>query len=439
MSKIKLLKKISNFFEFSKHKTNFKTEIIAGVSIFMALSYIFIVNPAILSEGGFNASSVLFATIITSFIATLVMGLWAKKPFVLAPGMEMNAYVSFFVIGVLGFTWQQSLGAVFWSGIIFIILTITNIRTKIIKAIPDKIKSGLSLAVGVFLILIALRLVGILLYEGITLSKIGILISPIALIFYVGLILVLILRKFKIPGAVLISIILASVITHIIGLGESSLNIQISKEMFTGIFQADLSVILNPKMWSAILILFLVDFYGSIAKFIGLTRNTSIVDKDGNMPKMKEALSVDGYATLLGSGLGTTSLTTYVESGVGIAEGGRTGFTAIVCSLLMLGFLVLAPLISLVPVIATTGALFWVGIRLFPSKQEIKEYTKIDIITVIVMVITTIVTFAIDRALLFGFLIFIIGTLIAKKKEKISVYMIGSTILLLIGLIFSIL
>jgi adenine/guanine/hypoxanthine permease len=433
-----LLEKIKKYFEFAKHKTNFKTEILAGISTFMALSYIFVVNPAILGEGGFNVNAVLFATIITSFLATLVMGIWAKKPFVLAPGMEMNAYVAFFVIIALGFTWQQSLGAVFWSGIIFMILTLTNVRTKIIKSIPDKMKSGLSLCVGVFLMLIALRLAGIIIYEGVSISGFGIFMSPMAYVLYAGLALVLILRKFKIPGAVLISIVAASVLANFVGLGNTGTAITVSKDMFSAIFQMDLKVILDPRMWSVILVLFLVDFYGSVAKFIGLTRNTSIVDKKGNLPNMKETLSVDGVATIVGAGLGTTSLTTYVESGVGIAEGGRTGFTAVVCSVLMLGFIALAPLVSLVPVIATTGALFWVGIHLFPTKQELKKYSWLDIITVVGMIVVTIWTFAIDRALLFGFIIFMIGALFTKRLREIDRYMVISTILLMVGFIFTI-
>ena len=435
---MKILQKIRRYFEFAKHKTNFKTEILAGVSTFMALSYIFVVNPAILGEGGFNVNAVLFATIITSFLATFVMGVWAKKPFALAPGMEMNAYVAFFVIIALGFTWQQSLGAVFWSGIVFLILTITNIRTKIIKAIPDKMKSGLSLCVGVFLMLIALRLAGVILYDGVSISGFGIFLSPATYVLYAGLALVLILRKLKVPGAVLISIVAASVLANFVGLGNTGTAITVSKDMFSAIFQMDLRVILDPRMWSVILVLFLVDFYGSVAKFIGLTRNTSIVDKYGNLPNMKETLSVDGAATVVGAGLGTTSLTTYVESGVGIAEGGRTGLTAVVCSILMLGFLALAPLVSLVPVIATTGALFWVGIHLFPSRQELKRYHLLDIVTVIGMIVVTIWTYAIDRALLFGFIIFIIGALFTKRFKEIDRYMVISTILLMIGFVFTI-
>ncbi len=435
---MKFSNRISKYFEFGKHRTNFRTEILAGVSTFLALSYIFVVNPSILGEGGFNKSAVLFATVITCFLTTFVMGVWAKKPFAVAPGMEMNAYVAFFVVLALGFTWQQALGAVFWSGVIFMILTLTNIRTKIITAIPDKMKSGLALCVGVFLMLIALRLAGILVYSGVTISGLGIFLSPLAYVLYFGLALALILRKLKIPGAILISIVLSTIFAYLLGLGGTASPVQISSEMFSSIFQFDLGVIFNVKMIGVILVLFLIDFYGSIAKFIGLTRGTTIVNKDGTMPQMKEALSVDGAGTMVGASLGTSSMVAYVESAVGISEGGRTGFTAVVISILMLAMIFLTPIISLVPVIATTGVLFWVGIALLPSKQELKTYTKLDIATVLIMIGAVIWTFSIDRALLFGFGIFIFGLLFTRRIKEVSIFMIISTILLAIGWILSV-
>lgn len=435
---MKAIQKISEYFGFEKYGTSYRTEIISGISTFLALSYIFVVNPSILGQAGFDKSAVLFATIITSFLSTLAMGLWANKPFAVAPGMELNAYVAFFVVLGLGFTWQEALGAVFWSGVLFMVFTLTNIRARIISSIPEKMKSGLSLCVGVFLMLIALRLAGILIYENIYLKGLGMLLSPAAYVFYFGLALLLILRRLKVPGSVLISIALSSVLAYLLGLSSTETPVRLSKDMLGALFQLDIKVILNPRMWSVILILFLVDFYGSVAKFIGLTRNTSIVSKDGNMPRMKQALSVDGLGTMAGSAMGTTSMVAYVESAVGIAEGGRTGFVAVVISILMLAFLALMPVVNLVPVIATTGALFWVGIALSPSLEELKKYNRLEIATLIVMVLSVIATFAIDRALLFGLIIFIAGALVAKKSEQVNVYLLVSAALLLAGFISSI-
>lgn len=433
-----LISRLENYFDFAKHRANWNTEILAGVSTFLALSYIFVVNPAILSQGGFDKSAVLFATIVVSAVCTLLMGLWAKKPLVLAPGMEINAYVAFFVISQLGFSWQDALGAVFWSGVLFLIVTFSGVRQKIIEAIPNKMKSGFALCVGVFLGLISLRLAGVLTYEGIKLSGFGNLLTPLTLVFVFGLVTLLILQKLKVKGAVLISIALSTVLAHFVGLAPAaSKTVALSSDMLGAILKMNLAVIFDARMWNVILIIFLVDFYGNVAKLIGLTRNTSITNKNGSMNQMKEALVVDGIGAVGGAALGTTSVLTYVESAVGISEGGRTGITAITCAVLMLAFLVLTPLVSLVPVIATTGALLWVGLSLFPSKNELQTYTRIEVVTVSLMILTVIYTFAIDKALLVGFAAYIIGKILEGKTKEISSYMAISTILLLIGTVLS--
>ena len=432
-----ILTKIQNHFNFKKLGSTWKIEILAGLSTFLSLSYIFVVNPAILSEAGINKSIVFFATVIVSSLATIIMGLWANKPFALAPGLEMNAYISFVVVGTLGFVWQDALGMVFWSGILMLVLNFLHIRKHIIKAIPNKLKSGLAASVGVFLMLIALKVSGILAYEGIQIQGLGLLASPEALVFYVGLIVALILRHFKIKGAILISIVIASVIAHLLGIGSSIEPINISKEMLGGTFAFNLGIIFNPKVFSVIIILFVIDFYGSIAKFIGLTRNTTIIDESGNMPKMKEALTIDGGATVLGAILGTSNVTTYVESAVGIGEGGRTGLTAIVSGILMLFFLLLTPLINLVPVVATTGTLLFVGLTLLPARDELNTDHWTDVIAIAIMIITTILTFGLDKAMLAGFGSFIILQVAQGEWKSINPYLLGSTILLLISILLT--
>lgn len=430
------IQKIADYFEFARHAADFKTEILAGLSTFLALSYIFVVNPAILGQAGMDKSAVLFATIAASASMTLLMGLWAKKPFVLAPGMEMNAYVAFFVVGSLGFAWQQALGAVFWSGILCLLFTITNTRRKIINAIPDKMKTGLSLSVGVFLMLIALKLSNIFTYEGIRFSGIGQLASPQAITLYAGIAFILLLERFQVKGSVLISILACSALAIPLGIANTPAQpVELSQSMFSALFQLDLTVIINPKILSIILILFLLDFYGSIAKFIGLTRNTSIVDGDGSMPRMKEAMAVDGIGTVTGAVLGTTSIITYVESRIGITEGGRTGLTAITCGLLMAAFIFLTPLVNLIPLAATTGALLFVGIKLLPQLKELMQNTRAENTALLAMITATIATFAIDKAMLIGFTIYIAANLIERKP--VNPYLAASTVLLAIGTVLT--
>ncbi len=339
------------------------------------------------------------------------------------------------VVGTLGFVWQEALGAVFWSGILMLVLNFLRIREHIIKAIPDKLKSALAASVGVFLMLIALKVSGILAYEGIQVKGLGLLGSANAYVFYIGLCSVAILRYFKIKGNVLISIVIAAITAHFLGVGDVQQPVTISKNMLDGVFAFNPAIILNPKILSVILILFIIDFYGSIAKFIGLTRNTSIVDENGDMPNMKEALTVDGAATVIGAGLGTTNVTTYVESAVGIGEGGRTGLTAVISGLLMLCFLPLAPLINLIPTVATTGALFFVGLTLFPKRDDLKTYDWYDIIPVAAMVLTTIWTFGLDKAMLAGFGLYIILQIVRGDWKSVNLYLLASTLLLLVSIV----
>lgn len=410
-----------------------QVEVFAGLSTFLALSYIFIVNPAILSQAGMDRSVVLFATIVAAASGTLLMGLWARLPFVVAPGMEINAYVAFFVVGALGHTWQQALGAVFWSGALFVLFTITSIREKIIEAIPARMKTALSLCVGVFLGLVALKVAGVLIYRGVTLHNFGSLRTPSALALYISLGLILILDKLKVRGAVLLSMVATALLCPLIGVTfNSEKAAAVTSAMFGGIGQLKVSVILDVHLWSVILILFLIDFYGSIAKFIGLTRNTSLM-KDGELPGIREGLLIDGIATMVGSTAGTSSIVTYVESGVGIGIGGRTGLTAVVCSLLMFSCFLIAPLLKFVPVVATTGALVFVGIKLCPTRQELKDYQRSDVVVLIIMQVLVVLTFAIDRAMLVGFLLYIGRDLLARRKP--NAYLVGSAALLLIGTI----
>src|SRR3989344_1770699 len=403
-----MFKKVDNFFGITRLGSTFRIELFAGLSTFLSLSYIFVVNPAILSAAGISTSVAFFATIFGSVVATLLMGLWARLPFALAPGLEMNAYIAYVVVGILGFTWQGALGAVFWVGVLTVILSYTSLRTNIIKAIPDKLKSGLAASVGVFLMLIALKVSGLLAYEGVQVRGIGLLTSNEAYIFYAGLVLVLIFRHFKVKGSVLLSIVGAAIFAHFLGVGQPIEPITLSKEMFAGTFSFDLGIIFNPKIWAVIIVLFILDFYGPIAKFIGLTRNTNIVDSGGNLPRMKEGLAVDGAGTIIGAATGTSNLITYVESAVGIGEGGRTGLVAVVIAILMSLFLFLVPLINLVPVVATTGALLFVGLTLLPKRSELKTYTWIDIVAVALMVLTTIATFGLDKAMFAGFAAFLV-------------------------------
>lgn len=395
---------LDRFFGIRSLGSTITTELFGGISTFLSLSYIFVVNPAILSQAGMDRTAVLFATITASALATLVMGLWARLPFVLAPGMEMNAYVAVYVCGTLGFNWQQGLGAVFWSGVIYLLLTASGARRRIIDSIPHRMKAGLAFCVGAFVAIIGLKISGILAYEGVRFSGFGQFMTREALVMLAGLGLSLVLERIRIRAAILLSIVATAVLCHLLGLGSAPETVaEIGPGALSALGKLDLSVILDPRMLGVILILFVVDFYGSIAKFIGLTEETPIM-RDGQLLRMREAMWVDGAANLGGAALGTTSLITYVESAVGIGAGARTGLAAIVCGLLMVSCFAIAPFLAWVPIHATTGVLVLIGIKLCPPIRLLKDYSKADGLMLLLMLGAVAATFSIDRAMLIGFL-----------------------------------
>ena len=422
---------LDRYFGITAKGSSPQIEILAGVSTFLSLSYIFVVNPAILAQAGMNKSAVLFATIITSGIATLLMGFWARLPFVLAPGMEMNAYVAFFVVGAMGFSWQQALGAVFWSGALFVLLTALRVRQNIIEAIPDSMKSGLSLSVGVFLALVAFKIAGLLRYEGVHVRGFGDLLTRDSLVLVVGLSMILVLDGLRVRGAVLIAIVVTSFLCHFLGIGAGEKAAEVSAAMFSGIGKLQpLAIFLDRRMLSVILVLFLIDFYGSVAKLIGLTMRTNIMDS-GKLPRMKEALLIDSIGTTAGAVLGTSSITVYVESAIGIGAGGRTGLTAVACGLLMLSCFGVAPFLHQVPLVATTGALVFVAVKLCPSFRDLKSLGWVDLAAMGIMQILVVSTFALDRAMLAGFAAYTVSAVFMRKR--LNPYMIGSMVLLALG------
>jgi AGZA family xanthine/uracil permease-like MFS transporter len=436
----KPLSTLDGYFLISERGSTTATEILAGVSTFLALSYIFVVNPAILGQAGIPISLSLFATITISALATILMGVWAKLPFAVSTGLEINGYVAFVVIGAMGFTWQQALGMVFWSGVIMMVVTVASIREKVIDSIPDPLKIGLSFSVGMFLVLIAMKLSGIFIYKGLVLSGCGSLISPAAICLYIGLVAILVLERLKVLGSVLISIIGVTVLYHALASGggagftpvTSSGTPGASKEMFSGIGALSPSILLDPRAWSVILVLFIIDFYGSVAKLIGLTLRTSLM-ASGKLPGREKALLVDGGGTALASMIGTTSVVAFVESAVGIGAGGRTGLSSLVCGVLMAACFLAMPFIHLIPVGATLGALVYVGFRLCPAFDQWKAMAPVDKLTLISMPLITIATFSLDKAMVVGFVLATLSALF--KKQSINPYLAGSAALLVVSMV----
>jgi AGZA family xanthine/uracil permease-like MFS transporter len=413
-----------DYFQLRARDTTVAREIVAGISTYLSLAYIFIVNPSILSSAHMNGSAVLFATAIASGLATIAMGVWAKLPFAVAPGLEMSGFFTFVVVGTLGLSWEDALGTVFWSGVLCVVLTVLPFRQRIIDSIPAGLKINIGVSVGIFVATIGLYLAKILAFRdglpdfgSIHLEALA---SSEALIMYVTFVVAfaLGLKSLRFRGGMLVAIIAGALLCRLFGIAADQPT-RFSADMFRAVGQAHIfSVVANPHFAMVTVVFFIVDFYGGIGKFIGLTAATNI-QSNGRVPNIGRALYVDGVGTIGGSLLGTSSLITFVESAVGIAAGGRTGITAIVCGVLMLASLLFTPLVGLVPVAATSGVLLYVGWLLLPIKQFRDSpglFGRFDLMIAVVMGIVTLVTFALDKSLLVGFVAYTAREMFTYKR-----------------------
>lgn len=435
-----IIKKIENYYDFSRLNTNWVTEIVAGVSLFLSLSYIFIVNPSILSQTGMPIGAVFFATVIASAVSTLLMGLYARLPFALAPGLEANGFMAFVVVGSLAFTWQQALGLVFWSGVLCLIFTIIPWRQKIIGAIPEGLKTAISTTVGVFVAVIALVITDLVKFENGIPTGLGDFANPKAILLYVGFTVALLLglKVLRFPAGMFVSLIVCTVVAKMIGVQSDTPPAE-QGDFLAALGELDLfSMFSDPRAWTVLLVFFMIDFYGSIGKFIGLTRQTEL-QSNGEVRGIGGAMGVDAVGTIGGAWLGTSTIITYVESAVAIGQGGRTGIVAVVCALLMLLSLLATPIIGFVPTAAASGVLLYVGWLLLP-RHEIVDAMKgrrdkegsldgFDFSAVLLMGLVALITFSLDKSMLLGFAMYAARDLF-KNRTKANPFLYGSAIVL---------
>lgn len=431
---------LPNRHELERLGTSWTTEIVAGVSLFMSLSYIFIVNPSILSQAGIPSGAVFFATVLASGVATLAMGLYARLPFALAPGLESNGFFAFVVVASLGFSWQEALGLVFWSGVLCFFFTVIPVRQRIIDAIPEGLKAAISTTVGVFVAIIGFAVTDLVAFTDGLPSGFGDFASAKALLLYAGFAtaLVLGLRSLNFPAGMLVAIILCTVLARLLGVSSDTPPAH-RDEFFAAIGEFELfSVFSDPRSWTVLLVFFAIDFFGSIGKFIGLTRETNL-QSGGQVAHMKEALYVDGVGTAIGSALGTSTVITYVESAVAVAQGGRTGVVAIVCALLMFASLAFSPLVAFVPVAAASGVLVYVGWLLLPRRELLDAIQGqkdiggtldyFDFAVVLAMGVLAGITFSLDKSLLLGFWAYTVAGAFGKGRA-FNFYLLACSVVL---------
>ncbi len=396
-----------------------KTEILAGLTTFLTLSYIVFVNPSILRQTGMDHGALITATILSSVIGTLLMGIFGKQPFALAPGMGLNAYFTYSVVLGLGIPWQTALGAVFLSGIAFVVLSVTRARLYIINAVPLNLKIAIAAGIGLFLTFIGLKNGGLVTSHDVTYLTVGDLKAPEAIVTIFGTLVTTALLSKRIHGAILIGILAATGLGIALGLAAlPDRLIGLPPSLAPLWLKLDLKGALALGPIGIIFTFLIVDFFDNMGTLIGLGKKAGMIDANGNLVRMKQALVTDGFAVMAGALLGTSTVTTYIESAAGIQEGGRTGLTAVACAFFLICMLFLAPVIAMIPAAATAPALIVVGLMMASTIKELDLEDYTNALPVFLTVLMIPFTFSIARGIAFGFISYtLIKTLTGRWRE----------------------
>ena len=427
---------IERYFGIDGRNTTIKTEILAGLTTFLTMAYIIFVNPDMLAKAGMDKGAVFVATCLASALGCFLMGLIARLPVALAPGMGLNAFFFFFFVLGMGKSWQVALGAVFISGLLFVLISAFKLREWIINAIPYTLKQGIVAGIGAFLAFIALKSSGIIVASPATFVTMGKLtdFGPAMAILSFFLIVVFVQRK--VPAAVMLSILIVTVISLLAGESHYSGIVSMPPSIAPTFMQLDIAGALDVSMVSVIFAFLFVVLFDTSGTLIGVTKKAGLMSSDGQIPNLGKALFADSTAAVAGSLLGTSSVTSYVESTAGVAAGGRTGLTAIVVGVLFLLALFFAPLAGMIPAYATAGAIFYVAVLMLFTLREIDWDDLTEASPVAVVLLLTPLTFSIADGIALGFITYTIAKLVSGRYKEVSPAVWVLTVILLAKLIF---
>ena len=423
---------MENLFKLKMNNTTVKTEVLAGITTFLATMYIIVVNPAIISATGMPFSAVLTATVLVSAFSSIAMGIYANNPIAVAPGMGLNAFFTYSVVLGMKVPWETALGAVFWSGIIFLLLSIFNVRTAIVKAIPKQLRYAIACGIGLFISFIGFKNANFIVDNPATLVGLG-KIDPIVITFLIGLAITSIFVVKKVPGALILGITITTLIAIPVGrfwgdasavnFGTATLvtwNGFASAPDFSVLFKLDFIGSLKLSFLPVIFAFLFTDMFDSLSTFIGVAEAADLTDENGEPRNVKEALIVDGFSTTISGLLGTSSGTSYIESAAGIEQGGRTGLTAVVTGLLFVPFIFLSPLLSIVPAIATASALVLVGVFMMKPITNINWTAFDDAIPAFLAMLLIPLTYSITQGIIWGFLSWTVIKLLTGKTNEVT-------------------
>lgn len=412
------MKFLEKHFKLSEHKTNVKTEVIAGITTFLTMAYIIFVNPSILSEAGMDYGAVFVATCVAAAIGCLVMGIWANYPIGQAPGMGLNAFFTYGVVLGMGHTWEAALGAVFLSGFCFFLLSIFKVREWIINSIPLSLRLGIAAGIGLFLAMVALKNAGIVVSNPATYVALGDLSEPSAIYALVGFFVITALAYLNVTGAVMIGILGVTVAAMVLGHNEYGGLMSMPPSIAPTLMQMDVMAALDVAMLSVIFAFLFVDLFDTSGTLVGVAQRGKLLDKDGKLPRVGRAMMADSTASMAGAALGTSTTTSYIESTAGIAAGGRTGLTAVVVGVLFLLSLFFAPLAGSIPAYATAGALLYVAVLMAGSLAHADWDDATEAAPVLIAALAMPLTFSIAEGIALGFISYVaIKTLSGRFKD----------------------
>jgi AGZA family xanthine/uracil permease-like MFS transporter len=416
---------LEHFFKLKEKGTNLKTEFIAGLTTFAAMSYVLVVNPSILGAGGMPIEGLITVTAIAACLGTLLMAMMTNYPIAMAPGMGLNAFFAFTICLTREIPWDAALGIVFWNGILFLLLSVSGVRTKIAEAIPAALKIGVQCGIGLFIAFIGLKNAGLVVDNPATFVSIGDLSEPATLLALAGIILTIVLVIRKVTGAILISVVVLSLIGAFIPVGDGYLTqhtsqfIGLPDDISSTFFAMDIMYPIEyfAETWDLIFALLFVNMFDTIGTLIGVSRRANLLDEQGKLPKMGKAMTADAVASVMGAAIGTSPVTSYVESAAGVSAGGRTGLTSVFVALCFMLALFLTPLMKVIPLMATTPALIMVGILMMDSFRQLDFDDLTSLATATVALLAMPLTFSISEGIALGFITYV-GIMLGTGRYK---------------------
>lgn len=426
---------LDRVFKLTENNTNVKTEVIAGMTTFMTMAYILVVNPSILGDAGMDKDAVFAATAIAAFIGSCIMGFLANYPIALAPGMGLNAFFAYTVVLQMGYSWQFSLCAVLIEGVIFILLTLTNVREKIIDCIPGVLKHAVTAGIGLYIAFIGLVNAGIVQGGG-AILQLGNMQSPTVVLAILGLVIAAVLLSRNVKGTFLLAMVVTTAIGIIAGLVQLPHALVSSvpslKPVFLQAFSVPVDQIFSLDMLVVVFTFLFVDLFDTVGCLVGVASKGNMLDENGKLPKAKEALFADAIATTTGSLLGTSTVTAYIESAAGIGEGGRTGLTAVTTGILFLLSLFFAPIFTSIPPQATAPVLILVGVMMASSLLEIDFSDFTNAIPAFLTFAMMPLAYSIADGIIFGIISFTILKLATGKKKEVNISLILLSIMFIL-------